>query len=213
MSDLASFSPEDAQRIIRAVKMMEKQTGGVISKPGNVSRDAIYAKVLVPIEIAVNPGDPDDPANKKQATAIEVYFDFNTYTWIEVVTDPIRYDKDNLDSAGATLFDTTNISSKSALSAGKIVELQHYPNLSEDSDWLVVEGGGGAERPYVIITSVIGPSEYIGDVLTSPDDPTVKESTVDIRVPGALANPFEVGYTAFSDKVEDVYYLEGDLLG
>ena len=73
--------------------------------------------------------------------------------------------------------------------------------------------GGGTERAYVIITSVISPSSYIGNVLTSPTDSTVIATGVSIGVSGATANPFNVGYPAFSDKVDDVYYIDGYLLG
>lgn len=207
MADIGAFTVKDAELILKAAKAWQSSQGGFISKIGRVSRNGIYAKVLVPIETTEGATD-----NKKQATAIEVVFDFNTYTFIEVVTDPIRYENDNLDSAGRTVFDTTNISSKSALSENQIVELQHYPNLSETSDWLVVEGGG-AERPYVIITSVVDAANYKGDVLGGPDDPTVKETGVNIKVPGATSNDFSVGYTAFSDLVSSVYYLDGFLLG
>ena len=93
-----------------------------------------------------------------------------------------------------------------------IVLLQHYPHLSLTSDWLVVETGG-AERPYVIITSVTSPSVYVGNVITSPDDATVIDTAVDIKASGALSNAFEVGYQAFADSVDDVYYLDGFLLG
>lgn len=207
MADIGAFTVKDAELILKAAKAWQAQQTKILSKPGRVTRGSIYAKVVTPIETTEGATD-----NKKQATAIEVVFDFNTYAFIEVAIDPIRYDADNLDSAGATLFDTTNISSSSALSANQIVELQHYPNLSETSDWLVVEGGG-AERPYVIITSVIDAENYKGNVLGGPDDPTVKETGVNIKVPGATSNDFSVGYTAFSDLVSSVYYLDGFLLG
>lgn len=208
MADIGVFSVSDAELILKAAKAWALQQGKIVAKPGNVSRDAVYAKVLVPIE--TTEGEPD---HKKEATAVEVVFDFNTYTFAVKATNPVRYENDNLDSADATIFDTTNISSKSALAAGQIVELQHYPNLSETSDWLVVEGGGGASRSYVIVTSVTDVANYIGNVLTSPNDATVLETGVTIQVAGAVANPFKVDYDAFADKVDDIYFLEGDLLG
>ncbi len=73
--------------------------------------------------------------------------------------------------------------------------------------------GGGASRSYVIITSVTDVANYIGNVLTSPNDATVLETGVTIQVAGAVANPFAVGYTAFVDLVDDTYYAEGDLVG
>ena len=209
MPDIGAFTVKDAELILKAAKSWQSQQTNMLSKPGRVTRGSIYAKVVTPIE--TTEGEPD---HKKQATAIEVVYDVATYSFVEVTVDPIRYENDNLDSAGATLFDTTNISSSSALTAGQIVELQHYPNLSETSDWLVVEGGGGgASRSYVIVTSVTDVDNYIGNVLTSPNDATVLETGVTIQVAGAVANPFKVDYDAFADKVDDIYFLEGDLLG
>lgn len=74
-------------------------------------------------------------------------------------------------------------------------------------------GGGGAERPYVVITAVTDAANYTGNVITSPDDSTVIETGVIIKVPGAVDNEFDVGYKAFSDKVGDNYYIDGYLLG
>jgi len=75
------------------------------------------------------------------------------------------------------------------------------------------KGGGGAERPFVEITGVIDAENYIGNVLTSPINSVVLKTGVFIVVPGALGNPFEIGYQTFSDFVEDFYYIDGFLLG
>jgi len=77
----------------------------------------------------------------------------------------------------------------------------------------VSKGGGGAERPYVAITAVTDAANYVGNVLTSPSDSTVLKSGVTIQVPSAEGNPFIVGYTTFSDLVNDIYYIDGYLLG
>ncbi len=97
--------------------------------------------------------------------------------------------------------------------AAKVENLPEMPVAPRRRVRTKSKGGGGAERPYVIITSVIAPSEYIGNVLTSPDDSIVKESTVDIRVPGATSNAYSVGATGFCDKVGSVFYLSGGVLG
>lgn len=74
--------------------------------------------------------------------------------------------------------------------------------------------GGGGTRAYVVITNNDdGPAEYVGDVINGPDDPTVKTADVVIKVSGATANDFEVGYSNFADKSGDVFYLSGGLLG
>lgn len=208
MPDIGAFTVKDAELILKAAKAWQASQGGFVSKIGRVSRNGIYAKVVTPIE--TTEGDVD---HKKQATAIEVVYDEATYGFIEKETDPIRYENDNLSSAGATLFDTTNISSSSALTAGQIVELQHYPNLSDTSDWLVVESSGGAERPFVIITEVIDAATYIGNVLTSPDDSTIIKSDVSIKVRGATSNDYSVDADGFCDLVDAVYYLSGGVLG
>jgi hypothetical protein len=74
-------------------------------------------------------------------------------------------------------------------------------------------GGGGGSRSYVVITAVTDAANYVGNVITSPDDSTVIDTGVAIKVNGATANSFEVGYENFADNVDDVYYLDGSLLG
>ena len=73
--------------------------------------------------------------------------------------------------------------------------------------------GGGGSRAYVVITAVTDAANYTGNVITSPDDPTIITAGVAIKVQGATANEFEVGYSNFADVVDDVYYLGGGLLG
>lgn len=75
-------------------------------------------------------------------------------------------------------------------------------------------GGGGAERPYIIITEVTDPANYVGNVLGGPADlGTIVEEDVAIQIIDATANELVIGFKSFSDVVDDVYYLEGALLG
>ncbi len=82
-------------------------------------------------------------------------------------------------------------------------------------------GGPAAERKYVVITSVERPEEYTGNVIAGPYDDTISTTGVQIRVPGATSNEFEVGYEAYADastqeidgKQTTVYILDGYLLG
>ena len=82
-------------------------------------------------------------------------------------------------------------------------------------------GGAGSVRSYVRITEVIDAANYIGNVLEGPDDDTVTDEGVIIRVDGAKSNPFGVDYSAFADggsaEIDDVqttvFYLDGYLLG
>tara|TARA_R110002167_G_scaffold256475_1_gene462849 strand:+ start:1991 stop:2332 length:342 start_codon:yes stop_codon:yes gene_type:complete len=74
-------------------------------------------------------------------------------------------------------------------------------------------GGGSGSRAYVVITAVTDAANYVGDVITGPDDATIITGGVAIKVKGATANAFEVGYPNFADVVGDVYYLDGSVLG
>ena len=91
------------------------------------------------------------------------------------------------------------------------------PIVDSDSRILWAFSRGGSERPWVEITSVISPSEYIGDLYDFPDG-SATETGIKINVYGASSNEYNVGYAAFADKTtdsdgEDVYYIDGYLLG
>ena len=75
----------------------------------------------------------------------------------------------------------------------------------------------GSVRNWAVITSVISPSEYTGDIFTGPEGEAI-ESGATILVYGAESNAFSTGYAAFADKALDsedneVYYLDGFVLG
>jgi len=199
----------DIDRIMRMLDKFEAQQGQSKQGTNRFSQQARYAKILT----VLDPGPTE--AKDKEGTGVEVVWDADSFDFVVVpsIENPVSYDATALDGAGATVFMTSNISSPSAMAVDDIVLLQHYPHLSETSDWLVVETGGGGSRSYVIITAVTSPSLYTGNVITSPDDSTVIDTGVTIKVSGALGNEFEVGYSAFADKVDDVYYLDGFLLG
>jgi hypothetical protein len=72
-------------------------------------------------------------------------------------------------------------------------------------------GGGGGVRSYVVITAVTDAANYIGNILSGPGGDVVTAG-VSIKVFGAEENPLSVGYNNFADKVDDVYYLNADLL-
>ena len=75
------------------------------------------------------------------------------------------------------------------------------------------KAGGGGARPFVVITSVTDAANYVGNIVTSPTDPTVITIGVTIQVDGATANEFNVGYDNFADLSDGVYWLDGRLLG
>lgn len=71
-------------------------------------------------------------------------------------------------------------------------------------------GGGG--RPYVVIKVVTDAENYTGNVVEGPGSTVVVTPDVTIKVSGATENPLSVGYANFADKVDDEYFLNGDLL-
>lgn len=196
-----AFSNEsDFRRVGAAVKIVEKIHSTGMQAPTHVKQDATYAKIT-----ALVSGSDD-----KEATGTEVFFNGATKDFSEITTDPIVYDDDASQEDGATVFSTSNISSKTAMAVDDIVKIASYPNLSDTSDWLVEETGGSA-RAYVVITAVTDAANYIGDILTGPGGDVVTAG-VSIVVFGATENPLSIGYPNFADLVDGVYYLNGDLL-
>lgn len=74
-------------------------------------------------------------------------------------------------------------------------------------------GGGASSRAFVIITAAGGASSYTGNVLTSPTDSTVLKTGVVIKIRDATQNALSPGFGSFADLADDIYYLEGALLG
>lgn len=148
MSDLYAFNSEnDLKRVGAAVKVVEKiNTGGGQGRT-HVKQAAIYAKItsLVAVENEENAG--------KQAKGIEVFFDGETYTHVQVSTNPIVYDHDTALEDNADVFATSNITGKTAMTVGDVVKIAHYPNLSETSDWIVEETGGQSNFALCTITA------------------------------------------------------------
>ena len=67
---------------------------------------------------------------------------------------------------------------------------------------------GGAQRPYIIITTATDENNYIGDVI-KPTDATVIKSGVTIKAlqpSGGGALP--IGTEFFADFADDVYYIQ-----
>ena len=198
-------SESDIRRIGAAVKVVEKIHSTGMQAPTHVKQDATYAIITELID-----GSSEDD-NGKQAKGTEVYFDGATFDYIAITVDPIVYDNDASLEDGATVFATSNITGKSAMAVGDVVNISHYPNLSETSDWVVNEGGSGV-RAYVVITSSASASTYTGNVLKGPGQSSIVKTSVSIKVFGATENPLSVGYANFADLVDGVYYLNGDLL-
>lgn len=207
MSTVYGFSNKrDVKRLLAMADKFERSQTNSKQSRNLVRQEARYAKITAVL-------DPGPPANKdKEGMGVAVKWDATSFDWVPITENPALYDATLLDSDGATVFMTTNITSPSAMAVDDIVKLEHYPHLSETSDWLVVETGGGG-RAYVIITAVTSPTAYVGNVLKGPDDATVKETGVDIKVKNATANEFNIGYDTFADEVDGTFWIDGDLLG
>lgn len=206
MSDrfYAYDNESDFRRVGAAVKIVERVHSTGMQSSTHVKQDATYAKIT---ELVITSGDDKG----KEAKGVEVIFDGVTFDYIAITEDPIVYNNDASLEDDATVFSTTNITSKTAMAVDDIVKIAHYPNLSDTSDWLVEETGGSA-RAYVVITAVTSASVYVGNVLKGPGQATITSTGVAIQVFGAEENPLSIGYPNFADLVDGVYYLNGDLL-
>lgn len=215
MSTVYGFSNKrDVKRLLAMADKFERSQTNSKQSRNLVRQEARYAKITAVL-------DPGPPANKdKEGMGVAVKWDAETFDWVTITENPALYDAILLDSEGVTIFMTTNITSPSAMAVDDIVLLQHYPHLSETSDWLVVETGGGTAgtRVFIIVTAVISAAEYTGNVVTSPDDSTIVDTAVTIKIYGGLFNALEVGYAAFADATVDTegvktYYFDGAVLG
>jgi len=219
MSDLYTWDNQrDFNRANTAIKKSERLNSNASPTINRVSQVAIYAKITALVTTEVAEGEDADENDNKEAKGIEVCFDSTSFNFIEVTQDPVIYDFDAQDSASATVFNLSNISSKSAMAIDDIVRIEPYANLSESSDWLVLETGE-TTRSYVVITEASeDPANYVGNVIGGPFDLAVKSEGVDIVVLNATANLFAVGYATFADVTTDSngvkkYVIDGFLLG
>jgi len=69
-------------------------------------------------------------------------------------------------------------------------------------------GGGGAERPYIIITTSTDVNNYVANVIT-PTSATVITTGVTVKAlePDA-GQKLPVGRKMFADIVDDIYYIQ-----
>ena len=73
-------------------------------------------------------------------------------------------------------------------------------------------GGGGAQRPYIIITVVTDLNNYTANVRT-PTDATVLITGVTVKALQPTAGgSMKVGDKMFADIVDDIYYIEPSVL-
>lgn len=166
-------SEKDLQRVFDTVRAFEAQKRLRENTKGNVSQAGIFVKITELV------ADSDD----KEAKATEVIWNAITKAYEAPEKDPIIYDSDLLDSAGATVFNTSNITANSAMAVNDIKMIISYPNASETSDWLVVEtGGGGSPIITLRINTKINGTNYGCDIvdnrrdknITTPYDPNKK---------------------------------------
>ena len=208
--DYYAFASEaDFNRAADAIRSFEAQRR--LEKANRIGgqQSGIYVKV---VELITN-ADPE--LTDREAKCTEVIWDDVTKDYIPPSADGITYDNDMLvaPTSSQSIFFRSNVVSSSKMTVDKVYLVISYPNASESSDWLVVETGGGGSRAYVIITAVTDPANYVGDVITGPDDATIITVGVAIKVKNATANEFAIGYPNFADVVGDVYWLDGFVLG
>ena len=67
--------------------------------------------------------------------------------------------------------------------------------------------GGGAQRPYLVIKTVIDTNNYTADVITPTDD-TVIEAGVTVKALQPDAGTLPVDTEIFADIIDDIYYIE-----
>ena len=72
---------------------------------------------------------------------------------------------------------------------------------------VVRSSGGGAQRPWIEITTVTDKDNYIGKVLTSPDDSTELATGVTIKSVPSSEGLLKVGDTFFADLIGSTYYI------
>ncbi len=208
-------SVDDINRISDAVRIIMTRYGINENGAGAPNQNATFVKCT---DNTANGAAEGDDTYLKEGYGIEVEWNGDSYSWAEVTNDPIIYNNDEIES-NDSIFARNNISSESALEIDEVYLVAYYPDLSETSDWVVIETGGGegGSRSYVVITAVNSASSYVGDVVISPDDSDVLVEGVNIAVENATSNPFEEGYSAFADKSidgsgDDIYYLSALLL-
>ena len=139
----------------------------------------------------------------KEVKAVEVVFDGATNT--HVAPDGIAwvYDSDNV----ANDHTTTNIRSSIALLVNDVIEVSFYSDKSEVSQWIKAGQGGGAERPYLVIKTVVDTNNYTADVIT-PTDATVIEAGVTVKALQPEAGTLPVDTKIFADIVGGIYYIQ-----
>tara|TARA_B110000908_G_C10258091_1_gene457019 strand:- start:2862 stop:3206 length:345 start_codon:yes stop_codon:yes gene_type:complete len=68
-------------------------------------------------------------------------------------------------------------------------------------------GGGGAQRPYLVIKTVIDTNNYTADVIT-PTDATVIEAGVTVKALQPEAGTLPVDTKIFADIIDEIYYIQ-----
>jgi hypothetical protein len=193
--DYWAFNSEaDLQRTFDAIRGFERRKALENASKPISSKAGIYVKITELIS-----GSDD-----KEAKAEEVEWDDATKAFITPANDPIQYDNDSLDSEGATIFTTTNVSAENALSVDDIKLIIPYPNASETSDWLVVETGGGSTLINAQIVSKLSGTQYTVDLLDNRRDKnitTVGNGTHILWLDNAPAVDLGVGDIYSAEKI------------
>jgi hypothetical protein len=106
---------------------------------------------------------------------------------------------------GNVLSDRT---SERMLNAINFVEGMAAPVQARSNRRVRTRGNGGAERPFIIITTATNVNDYIANVIT-PTSATVLISAVTVKAKQPdSGQKVPVGKEMFADLVDGIYYIE-----
>lgn len=171
-------SKNDITRTSKSVMVTERLTSTFGSDVAAVVA-VRYAKITELVEGETN-----------IAKGMSVKWDEETTDFVEN-EDGAIYDNEILEEGGSgvTVQNTSNITSPSALSVGQIVRLEFYPGLSDNSQWLVLETGGGTDAVLLNIkTHDEDTGVYTADILDNPTDRLAIGLDVNVKVLEGTSN-------------------------
>jgi hypothetical protein len=183
----------------------------VFGPNGSPAGDRIYNDNSIEIKhvrlLAVQDPLPSESADMVGYTAEVLKIDYATGT---LVSTGITFDPDgDVEDYDIVKNYVYNLNSSAKLD-GQIVTVTFKYVDDEDVSgiWTFSEGGGGAQRPYLKIKTVIDRNNYTADVIT-PTSATVLKSGVTVKAlqPDAGAS-MKVEVELFADIVDDVYYIQ-----
>ena len=183
----------------------------VFGPNGSPAGDRIYNDNSIEIKhvrlLAVQDPLPSESADMVGYTAEVLKIDYATGT---LVSTGITFDPDgDVEDYDIVKNYVYNLNSSAKLN-GQIVTVTFKYVDDEDVSgiWTFSEGGGGAQRPYIVITTSTDVNNYIADVIT-PTSVSVITSGVAVKaLEPDSGQKLPVGRKMFADIVDDVYYIQ-----